>query len=169
MRKSQRQENRHVIDVIFVLALFAIFAICALMLVSIGAGVYQKTVDDMNLNYNSRTVYSYVAEKIRQNDETDSVSVGTLADAPAVILSQVIDSLEYRTYLYSYDGYLCELFVSPDYIIDGNSVNAGQKLIPIKDFEINQISDYLYSFNMITTDNQSIELYISPKSSRSAE
>ena len=163
---NTKSENNHVVDVIFVLALFAVFAVCALMLVSIGAGVYQKTVDDMNTNYNSRTAYSYVAEKIRQNDEAGSVEVADLAGNPALILSETVDEKVYSTYLYAYDGYLRELFVSPDFKIDSNSPEAGQKLIPVKGFDLSKVSDTLYSFSIVTEDDQDIELFISPKASR---
>ena len=162
----QKNENRHVIDTIFVLALFAIFAVCALMLVSIGAGVYQKTVDDMNSNYNSRTTYSYIAEKLRQSDISGSVSIGQLDDLSALVLSEEIEGNIYSTYLYAYDGYLRELFVSPDFIISDQAKNAGQKLLQIKDFSIQQISSGLYKFSMTTNDNQKLELFVSPKSER---
>lgn len=164
---TQRNENRHVVDTIFVLALFAIFAVCALMLVSIGAGVYQKTVDDMNTNYNSRTTYSYVAEKLRQNDTAGSISVGQIGNSEALILSEEVNGSVYSTYLYAYDGYLRELFISPDFIINESSAEAGQKLLPINNFTLEKTSSGLYKFSMTTDDNQEIELYISPKSERS--
>ena len=163
---NTKSENNHVVDVIFVLALFAVFAVCALMLVSIGAGVYQKTVDDMNANYNSRTAYSYVAEKIRQNDEEGSIGISDMGGNPVLVLSETVDDKVYSTYLYAYEGYLRELFVSPDFKFDDNSVTAGQKLIPVKKFDLEQVSDNLYSFSMVTEDDQDIELFISPKASR---
>lgn len=164
---NTKNENNHVVDVIFVLALFAVFAVCALMLVSIGAGVYQKTVDDMNSNYNSRTAYSYVAEKLRQNDEADAVSVADLGGSPVLVLSNDFGGTVYSTYLYAYDGYIRELFVGPDFQMSDDSLSAGQKLLPVKDFSAKEVSDNLYFFNIVTEDDQNIELYVSPKSSRS--
>ena len=162
---NNKTENHHVVDVVFVLALFAVFALCAMMLVSIGAGVYQKTVNDMNENYNSRTAYSYVAEKIRQNDEAGSVSIGDISGHKALVLSEAVGDKTYATYLYAYDGYMRELFVSPDFVLDSSSAEAGQKLLPVKNFDIEKEREGLYSFEMITEDDQSIELFISPKSS----
>ena len=57
----------------FVLALFGVFAVSALALVTIGADVYQHTVEDMGVNYESRTAVSYIMEKVRQNDTADSI------------------------------------------------------------------------------------------------
>lgn len=45
-------------DILFVLALFGVFAVSALSLVTIGADVYQHTVEDMSVNYDSRTAVS---------------------------------------------------------------------------------------------------------------
>ena len=51
---NQRNENKHMVDVLFVIILFCVFAVSALILVMIGANVYKKTVNDMDSNFNSR-------------------------------------------------------------------------------------------------------------------
>ena len=53
-----KQEHSFIVDVLFVLALFGVFAISALVLVTIGADVYQHTVQDMSANYEPRTAVS---------------------------------------------------------------------------------------------------------------
>lgn len=161
---NQKQENRHIVDVLFVLGLFCIFAICALMLVTIGAGVYRRTVNDMDFNYNSRTAFSYVTEKIRQNDTSASVTVGTLEDRPAVILSQEMGGILFNTYLYEYDGYLTELLIRPDLDIGGDILKAGHPLIRLKAFDLLEMEPSLYRFILTTEDEQSITLYISTQS-----
>lgn len=161
---NQKQENRHIVDVLFVLALFCIFAICAFMLVTIGAGVYKKTVNDMDLNYNSRTAFSYVTEKIRQNDTSSAVSIGTLEDRPAIILSQEIDGILFNTYLYEYNGYLTELLVRPDLDIGGDLLKAGHPLIRLNVFDLLEMEPSLYRFVLTTEDEQSVTLYISTQS-----
>lgn len=91
-----KQERRFIVDVLFVLALFGVFAVSALVLVTIGADVYQHTVQDMNSNYETRTAVSYITEKVRQNDLTTAdresgVSLTTLDGQPALMLAQDID------------------------------------------------------------------------------
>ena len=54
-----KNENRHMVDVLFVLSLFCVFAFSALMLVIIGADVYKKTAAHMDTNYASRISYAY--------------------------------------------------------------------------------------------------------------
>ena len=66
-RNHQKQEKHFIVDILFVLALFGVFAVSALALVTIGADVYQHTVEDMGVNYESRTAVSYIMEKVRQN------------------------------------------------------------------------------------------------------
>ena len=161
---NHKEEKRHVVDVLFVLALFCVFAISALMLVTIGANVYQKTVNNMDTNYSSRTAFSYVTEKIRQNDETQTISIGTLEGRPAIILTQEIDDRQFNTYLYEYEGYLTELFTSADLNLGGDILKAGHQLIPLKDFVITEINPSLYRFILSTTKEQSVSLYISTQS-----
>ena len=62
--KKIRNEG-HIVDFLFVLGLFFVFAFSALMLILIGSGVYKKTVDRMNENFNLRTTTAYITEKIR--------------------------------------------------------------------------------------------------------
>ena len=63
-----KQERNHIVDVLFVLALFVVFTLSALVLVILGANVYRQTVSYMDENYEARTAYSYLTEKVRQND-----------------------------------------------------------------------------------------------------
>ena len=65
-RNHQKQEKHFIVDILFVLALFGVFAVSALALVTIGADVYQHTVEDMGVNYESRTAVSYIMEKVRK-------------------------------------------------------------------------------------------------------
>lgn len=162
---KSKEENRHIVDVLFVLALFCVFAISALMLVTIGANVYQKTVNNMDANYSSRTAFSYVTEKIRQNDTSQTISIGSIENHPAIILSQDIDGRIFNTYLYEYDGYLTELFTSADLNLGGDILKAGHPLIPIKDFSLSEIEPSLYRFVLSTEDTEPISLYISTQSS----
>ena len=161
---KNKQENHHIVDVLFVLALFAVFAIAALMLVTIGANVYQKTVNNMDSNYSSRTAFSYVTEKLRQNDSAGTISIGTLEDRPALILSHEIDGRLYNTYLYQYEDYLTELFTSADLNLGGDILKAGHPLIPLQEFELEETAPALYHFYLSTEDGQTVSLYISTKS-----
>ena len=43
---NRNQEKHFIVDILFVLALFGVFAVSALALVTIGADVYQHTVEE---------------------------------------------------------------------------------------------------------------------------
>ena len=161
---NQKQENRHIVDILFVLALFCVFAVSVLLLVSIGANIYQKTVNDMDGNYNSRTAFSYITEKIRQNDTSSAVSIGTLDDVPSIILSQEVEGEIFHTYLYEYDGYLTELLTRPGLDLGGNLLKAGRPLIRLEQFELSEAGSSLYRFRLTTKARKSLSLYISTQS-----
>ena len=125
-----KQEHSFIVDVLIVLALFGVFAISALVLVTIGADVYQHTVQDMSANYETRTAVSYLTEKVHQNDITSAegesnACITTLNGTPTLMLSQEVNEEVYSTYLYLYDGYLKELFMQQNNSLGGNSLEAG--------------------------------------------
>ena len=105
-----KDSKRHTIDVLFVITLFAVFAMSIMVLTGIGASVYEKIQASMSENYDSRTAFSYISNKIHQNDTNGNISLGTYGGTDAVIISEEIDNVTYCTYLYCCDGYLKELF-----------------------------------------------------------
>lgn len=161
---NQSQEHHHIVDILFVLALFGVFAVSALVLVTIGAGVYQNTVQDMGSNFDSRTAMAYLTEKIRQNDGADSVSIGTLENTDALLLSQDIDGETYITYLYYHDGTLRELFIKEGADLVGSPLSAGQEVMPLTSLKLEKVSDSLYSFEMATADGEVKKLLLSTRS-----
>jgi len=153
-----KKQNGHMVDILFVIALFCVFAISALMLVTIGARVYQSTVENMDVNYTSRTSYAYLTEKFRQNDIYDSISIGEFGDSEALILSQSIDEVTYHTYLYLYDGYLTELFTKANSTV---GLDAGQKILPLNDFILEESKEGLFEFRLVNENDVETILYLS--------
>lgn len=156
-----KQKNRHMVDILFVIALFCVFAVSALMLVMIGSNVYKKTVHNMDQNYNTRTSFAYITEKIRQFDSQDAISVGSLEGTDALILTTTANDTIYNTYIYRYDGYLKELFVKSDAAI---SLESGQNILPISDFTLLAINEHLYQFTLTSENNITYDLYVSTRS-----
>ncbi|MDD2972235.1 MAG: DUF4860 domain-containing protein [Lachnospiraceae bacterium] len=154
-------KDKHIVDILFVIALFCVFAVSALMLVLIGSNVYRKTVQNMDKNYNTRTSLAYISEKIRQFDETDSIEIGSLDDTNALILKTTTDSGVYNTYIYMYQGYLKELFAAPDAALTPES---GQNILPIHDFVLTKINGKLYRFTLSIDKDQQYTLYVSTHS-----
>lgn len=157
---NQKQEH-HIIDILFVIALFCMFALSAIFLISVGADIYGKTVSHMEANFNSRTAFAYVTEKIRQADAEGAVNISYLDDIPALTITQTIEDTLYITYLYRYDNQLKELMVREDTPL---GPAAGQDIMELTDFSLHKISDRLYSFSLTTTDGDTCQLYVSTKS-----
>lgn len=164
-----KQERDFIVDVLFVLALFGVFTISALALVSIGANVYQNTVNDMSRNYDSRTAIAYITEKVRKTDSllsdgSNAVSLGTLEEKPALILREELEGVRYCTYLYLHEGFLKELFIREDSYLGNHILDAGQNIMELKTLEYKQLSDNLLSVTMTVDEDEPRQLYLSLRS-----
>jgi len=158
------EKKRHIIDTLFVIILLFIFALCVAMLISLGASVYRRNVDTMTDNFNNRISFAYITEKIRQADANGYVSVGNLENVPAITLEKEIDEVSYTTYLYEYNGFLCELTKKTD--ATGISPAAGQQIIEIKDFSFNRLNDKTYRITVTETDDDTLTFYVSSRSQK---
>jgi hypothetical protein len=140
-----RQEKHFIVDILFVLALFGIFAVSALVVVTIGADIYQRTVQDMSSNYDSRTAISYLTEKVRRADS---------------LLSDEQEGERFCTLLYYHDGYLKELFMREGADLGGDAAAAGEKILQLSDLEYRFLSDRLLSVSMTLPDGETKKLYL---------
>lgn len=123
----------HKADTIFIFVLFAVFTICAFTIVMIGAEVYQSTTKAMSRNYEKRIGLSYVSEKIRQWDQSGSISVGSFHGKQALILEEEIEGKAYQTFLYCEKGAIRELMVRRDI---RKEKLQGEKIADAKAFQI---------------------------------
>lgn len=157
---NRNQEKHFIVDILFVLALFGVFAVSALALVTIGADVYQHTVEDMSVNYESRTAVSYILEKVRQNDTADSISLTTLEDTPALCMLSRIEDETYCTYLYFYDGHLKELFIREGTSLGGQILPAGADIMELKDLTFSYVSNDLIRAYLQTVSGEFHTFYV---------
>lgn len=155
-----KRRNKHMVDILFVIALFCVFAISALMLIMIGSNIYKKTVRNMDQNYNMRTSYAYITEKIRQFDTSNAISVGSIEGTDALVLTTIANDTAYYTYIYKYDGYLKELFVKADSVV---TLKSGQNILPIIDFKLIAMNAHLYQFTLTLENNITYDLYVSTR------
>lgn len=151
-------KERHIIDVIFVIALFCIFVLSAIFLISIGADIYSDTMSNMDANFNSRTAVAYINEKLRQSDENSSIHIGNLDGCEAVIITSYVNDKEYLTYIYEYDHQLMELMVRSDIQL---SPAAGQSLIDVNSFVIEKVNDNLIKFTIEMDNDDDYTFYTS--------
>lgn len=137
-------KRKHMIDFLFPVALFFVFALSALTLILLAARIYRSTTENSSRNYNSRTGLSYISEKIHQSDDGGRIYPGEFEGCEALVIEQNYNEKTYRTYIYTFEGTLRELFVR-----DGTYAKAsdGNSLLEINSFSIEQVSDGLLKFN----------------------
>jgi hypothetical protein len=159
------EQKHHVVDLLFSLSLFCVFAATALMLVMMGANVYQKTVDDMSHNYDTRTSLSYLSEKIRQADALDAISADSLNGEPALVLSQTIDGELYETWVYAFEGQLYEVMIPAQMPLEPEN---GQPIMEIDSFSVD-FQDRLVRLSVTGCDGTTSSVCISPRCLSAAE
>lgn len=158
------KRNKSIVDFLFILAVFGAFAVSALFVVLFGSKVYQRTVSDMDSNYQKRTALSYVTEKIRSHDYTGGADVSDVdtdsadSDEHTVLkLYQDVNGKRYVTYMFVADGYLKEFTADEDYDFDYES---GSKILPISEFAVQKESDSLYRFNIVDDSGERTEFFV---------
>lgn len=145
------------IDTVFVVALLTLFAATASLLILIGARQYQTTTDQMNRNYEIRTAASYLTEKVRQYDTDAGIAVVSFGDGQALALNDRINNKLYTTYIYYYDGSLCELYVSENAVF---TPGAGQPLIALGGFDAAYIRSGLIHVTFTDTEGTAHEVFL---------
>ncbi len=143
MGKNDRAQT-HTADLLFTIGLFCVFAAAAFILVMIGIGAYQNTVEQMQDTFSTRTAVSYVAEKLRQHDAAGSVSLGQVEDLPALVLSDQVGDNTYFTYIYADEETLYELTVGEDTPV---TAGMGEQILQVRDFTITDAGDGFYQFS----------------------
>ena len=145
------------IDSVFVIALFTMFAVTAFLLILIGAKQYQHTADAMDANYESRTISSYLTEKLRQNDSQGNVTISQVEGIDALAITTMENDVTYITYIYYYKDALREIVVNDQSVF---SLETGQVIIKTGGFFAEMVHNDLIKITIITMDNQSQILYL---------
>lgn len=156
-----RVKQRHMIDFLFPVALFFVFALSALTVILLATGIYQSTTENSSLNYTSRTSLSYISEKIHQHDAGGTITLGTFDGCDALILGQETGDTAYYTYIYSYQNELKEIFLK-----DGAKTEptAGQTILKVQDFTMEQPADGLFSFQCTDEAGQTARILVGVRS-----
>ena len=107
MKNKSRKSH---IEGLLVLLLFGIFAICILSVLLTGAGAYKRLMESGQEAFLNRTVPQYITTKVHQADVAGAVSVTEFGEVTALELQEQVEDAVYITRIYSYDGYIRELF-----------------------------------------------------------
>ena len=156
------RKGQHTIDILFTLALFLAFAVLALFVVVLGANAYNDISRSSEDNYNIRSSFVYLTEKIRQGDAYGNVAVTSLSGSDAVVLSQEINSDTYQTWIYLTNGKLNEIFIR-----EGTAFapEAGQEIMDLSGFEIDVLDGRLFRITLTDARGGKYESLVSLKGS----
>ena len=108
------------VELVLVMFLLIMVAFFVFAVTGAGSQTYLRLQDRQERISDLRTGLSYIDVKIRSHDRTGSLAVETepIGGSPAVTIRQDIDGAFYTTWIFVYDGYLCELFISTDIPFD---------------------------------------------------
>ena len=135
--------RNHSSEIIFTMLLFLMFTFMILTVLISGVSVYKNTEEIMSARYEERTAMAYVMTRLRQSDTYDSIYVESTDDVDSmIVIKEYILGMEYRTYMYCYNGWIYETFASADFEFDPNS---GTHIVEAQDlnFEM-KTKDLLY-------------------------
>ena len=114
-----RAAREHSVSGAFVFLLLGVFAVFSTMLVLLSAQLYRTTVDQTRLHNDRRVLGSYLMNIVRGNDAADAVYVARMGETDALCFALEAEDGCYVTYVYCWDGMLCELFAE-----------AGEEFVP---------------------------------------
>lgn len=140
MEKNQKRSRSQSVQFLFTMLLFFALAICALFTILFGAQVYQHITDRMEQNFTGTTALSYVANKVRQGDETGTVSVVEMEGTSVLKINQTYGNQIYSTLIYYKDGQIKELFSQED---SGLTLNDGLDIMRSDGLTFKQIGKNL--------------------------
>ena len=152
--------RKHSADFLFLLIIFGFFC---------GSGIFHRGTGRRILPLRSQQFQKlasvdmaagYIAEKLRQTDETGSFSVEEFGDSQALALRSQYNGETFITWIYTWDDTLRELFVRED--ADMNP-EMGTALADISRLFVTPVSDSLYKLQAENNDGDRTELYISPR------
>lgn len=126
-------------EVLFALALLCVFAVSAVLLVTIGGGVYRDIASGMDENYTLRTSLSYTATKVRQGDSEGSISLREQDGMQALVVEETWEERTFETWIYHRDGALWELFMEQGGEFDPS---GGMEVLEIDRFSFEKQDGY---------------------------
>lgn len=157
-----KRTHTSVIDILFTLALFCVFSVTALGITLIGSKVYKNSSQAMENHFNSATAFSYIKEKIHQNDHGGEVSIEEVEGHSVLVLNNKTEQGDFKTMIYLKDQSLMELFVPANSEV---GLSAGQPIVSAQKFEIEPVRTGLYKLSIMGTDSVKRDLYVTVQSS----
>ena len=135
----------------FTLALFALFIVMLMIALLACVSVYKTLSASGAAADSERLSKSLLANVVRANDAADAVSIIQGPEGKALVLTERLDSGNYETRIYLYEG-----AVMQEYVVEGSDFTpaSGIKVIESKTFDV----DYSNSLITINTDGGTVKV-----------
>ena len=99
---------------VFITILFAVLALFMLIALLVGTNTYRAVNNVRSSSDETRLGLSLITNSIRMNDATDAVGVAEGPEGLALVLTEQLDSGNYETRLYRYQGSIVEEYARSD-------------------------------------------------------
>lgn len=146
MRSQKSKLNGLIIFLIFILDIALILGMLSVV------KLYINTSRLVNKSESSRTSINFIKTKLRSNDHFNGIKADEFKGQDAIYLYQNIEGTTYVSIIYTYDGYLRELFCERDSIQDF-TLNSGDEILSLKSMEVSLDSNIL-DIRIITYDDE---------------
>ncbi|MEG1447954.1 MAG: DUF4860 domain-containing protein [Oscillospiraceae bacterium] len=112
--------------------LFSMFSAALIVTIIFSANVYNKIIENKQDNFNKTVALSYITTKIRSTDQNGSVRVDSIDGNTAIVISEELADETLETWMYTYEGSLCELFAQSN---SPKTSDAGIDIIPLSNID----------------------------------
>jgi hypothetical protein len=116
----------------FVFVLLGLFAIMSTLLVLLGAQMYRNVTMRADQGNENRILNAYVRSMVRAEDAQEALSIEEHDGITTLAMHEMIGEDPYVTWIYTYDGMLCEQFTRAEREF---KPEAGSKLAEANSFE----------------------------------
>lgn len=148
------KKRRHSVSDLYLFAVFGIFAVFSLLIVILGAKVFQRVSVTTDMNNEVRSSLFYIVNKVRSADQTNNIKIEEKNGFSLLILGGAEN--EYETYIYYYDGSIRELMNKKNTVFDPN---LGDSIVKIKNFMVEKNGN-LMILSVTASDDKTYDMHI---------
>lgn len=125
------------------------FALTSLLLVLVGARLYQGIYSNEQTYLSKATPLNYLTMKLRQNDRKNSIAIKKLEQQSALVLKEMLEDEIYETWIYIDEGYLKELYIKQG---DSFKREDGEKVTTLNEMQLEWESPRLLNITLVDTE-----------------
>lgn len=138
------------------LLLLLVCMLCAVLTVLTGIRLYSRITESSSSLQDNRTAVSYIRQKIRFLSADGTVEIRQAEGGDALVLTDMENNASYTTWIYLYDGSLCEYYASSQTPF---MPAAGTVILPLEDLDLS-LDDQILSLTCTSEDGSQMHTLI---------